>query len=84
VIKRKDHERMSVQEASLTAWIVTFFILYIRFMVLPLHARAILLQVFIIVNLLVLPSDPEYFERKFTLSRIAILLLLAFGAELGG
>jgi hypothetical protein len=66
----------------LTAWIVTFLVLYIRFMVMPLNARTVLLQVFIIVILLVLPSDPEYFKRKFVMSRIAILLILAFGTEL--
>ena len=53
-------------------------------MVMPINARTVLLQVIIIIVLLVLPSDSGYFMEKFTLSRIFILLILAFGVELGG
>ncbi len=63
---------------ELTAYAVTFFILYIRFMFMPINAYSMFLQVVIIIILLVLPSDQEYFMRKFVVSRIAVLLVLAF------
>lgn len=67
--------------SSITAYAVTFLILYLRFMLIPLSPYSIFLQVFIIYILLILFSNPSYFTKKFVLSRIVVLLIIAYSSE---
>ncbi len=83
MVKRKSKPRNHCEHRSLdntATYAVTFLILYLRFMFMPLTPNTIFLQILIIIILLVLSSDPAYFTQKFVLSRIAVLLILAYNS----
>lgn len=66
------------QGPGLMNWIVTFLILFVRFVLVPVSQYGTFLNLFVIVTLLVIPQDTA---QRFAVTRVLFLLAVFFAIE---
>ncbi|MCY0900746.1 MAG: hypothetical protein OWU32_00995 [Firmicutes bacterium] len=63
---------------TLLLWSVAFFILFIRFMLVPISAYGAFLNLLVIVTLMIIPNDSA---ARFAVTRVLFLLAIFFTVE---
>ncbi|MCY0874916.1 MAG: hypothetical protein OWT28_01325 [Firmicutes bacterium] len=68
------------QGPSLMNWIVTFLILFVRFVLVPVSHYGTFLNLFVIVTLLVIPKNTA---QRFAITRVLFLMAIFLAMEHG-